>query len=347
MLGTLLVQLKKFEPALQHFQKMMDLAREEPKYQELFKFMVAFCYFKLAKQAKAFEELKSIPIADSKFVNKVQYYSMLAHVELKLEKYQEAVQDFQTCIEQLNLVQSCAANEIQMAQLYYELGLTMYNFASKKIRTSMSAHPEIQDSSSILEAAAENFRKAAQIWDANSDYSQAISTYELLADIYRVLNQPETELEVLILALDKANSIKSELQKIRITKRIVQIQERLGKQQDSIKYLQDLQASIQDNTLVDLITASKTHLDTGKTLFAIKRFDDAAKELVTALNSYRRLKVRQKEELDVLKLLIDLYVAKGESEKADYYANQLKSTSNELQKVIPIKKKNMGGLEDV
>ncbi len=331
MLGTLLVQLKKFEPALQHFQKMMDLAREEPKYQELFKFMLAFCYFKLDNHAKAFEELKSIPIADSKFVNMVQYYSMLAHVELKLEKYEEAVKDFQTCIEQLSKVPSSPAVEIQMAQLYYELGLTQYNFASKKIRTSLSAHPEKQDSSTILTEAAENFSKAAQIWDANSDYSQAISTYELLANIYRILNQPEAELEVLILALDKANSIKSELQKIRITKRIVQIQERLGKQQDSIKYLQDLQASIQDNTLVDLITASKTHLDTGKTLFAIKRFDDASKELVIALNSYRRLKTRQKEELDVLKLLVDLYAAKREPDKVNYYTDQLQTTFKELR----------------
>lgn len=348
MLGTLLVQLKKFEPAAQHFHKTMDLAKAEPKYQELFKFMLAFCYFKLNDNAKALKELKEIPIAETKFVNQIQYFSMLAHVELKFDKYDEAIKDFQTCLQITSQAPSSPAMEIQMAQLHYELGFTLYNFAGKKIQMSISPQPETQvDASTILSEAAENFEKAARLWDANSDYSQAISTYELLANIYRILNQPETELETLVIALDKANSIKSELQKIRITKRIVQIQESLGKQQDSVKYLQDLQASIQDNTLVDLITASKTHLDTGKTFLAIKKYDEAAKELVAALNSFRRLKVRQQEELDALKLLIDLYTATGETDKVNYYSGQLQSTATELQKVIPVTVDYAGSLQEV
>ncbi len=348
MLGTLLVQMKKFQPATQHFQKTMELAKAEPKYQELFKFMLAFCYFKLDNFAKALEELKAIPIAETKFVNQLQYYSMLAHIDLKLEKYEEAITQFQTCLQIINQAPASPAMEVQMAQMHYELGLTQYNFAGNRIRTSMSTQSETQvDTHALLTDAAENFEKAARLWDANSDYSQAISTYELLANIYRILNQPETELETLVMALDKANSIKSELQKIRITKRIVQIQESLGKQQDSVKYLQDLQASIQDNTLVDLITASKTHLEAGKALLAVKNYDEAAKALVNALNSFRRLKVRQQEELDVIKLLIDLYTTKGETDKANYYSSQLQTAAAELQKVISVSIDYAGSAQEV
>jgi tetratricopeptide (TPR) repeat protein len=231
MLGTLLVQMKKFQAALNHFLHLSSMAsaKHELKYQELFSYMLGLCYYKLGNYQKSYENLAKINILESKFVDKLKYFSLMARDKIKLEKFKEAIEDLEYVIQILTQLPESKGKDVQIAQMNYELGLALYSYViqNTKDNTTKSVKELKQEFAPFLLRAINHFGQSAKIWEDLSNLPQSISTLELIGNIYRMVNQPKDELLILKKTVEKAKILKNTAIITKSNERIKELKEKI------------------------------------------------------------------------------------------------------------------------
>ena len=171
LLATIELQLKRYEKAIYFFDLVIPLAIEvqHTKYLEISQFMSGFCNYKLENYEDAIIYLRKINPESASNINKIQYYTILARCLMKVEKLEDAKENFNKSLNILNNQTQNDSLNAQKAQIYYDLSLLLYQTATNVLRQKgFSAQDEYN---SLLSQSIKNLQHAYDLWYNLRDYS--------------------------------------------------------------------------------------------------------------------------------------------------------------------------------
>lgn len=349
LISTILLQLKKFQPALVYYTNLIPLASEmaHQKYQELGLFMQGFCHYKMRNFMDALDVFNQLSIFQTQFVNKVQYYSIKGQTQANLQMHQEAIESLNQA--SLLLGQQPLSEKIQKqhALILNDLALQYYRSVIFLLKTQgfmqFSQGEDLQDQ---LKTAISFYIQAISIWDLLGDYKNAIRAHQMVGNIYSFLLNSSKQLEHLLAALDKVDYINNYALKLNISFQIVTVYESLNANDAIIHFLQNLGAQLTNNAFVDLLSIAKIHFLIGKAFIAVDQRRNASGELIMAINNLKKLKNPVSEELEAHSLLIDLYTKEKNEPKVSYYTERLEKLQRKYQSIQPASISRLGVIRD-
>ncbi|UYP46867.1 hypothetical protein NEF87_003152 [Candidatus Lokiarchaeum ossiferum] len=349
LISSILVQLKKFQPALIYYTNLVPLATEmsHQKYKELGLFMQGFCHYKMRDFMDAMDTFNQLPIFQSQFVNKVQYFSLKGQTQANLQMHQEAIESLSQASLLLSQQPVTQMLQKQHAQILNDLALQYYKSVISLLKTQGFFHhaqgDELQDQ---LKTAISYYIRAISLWDLLGDYKNSIRAHQMVGNIYGFLLNPSKQLDHLLTALDKVDQLNNYALKLNIAFQIVEIYESLKEYDAIIHFLQNLGAQLTNNAFVDLLSIAKIHFLIGKAFIAVDQRRNAAGELIMAINNLKKLKNPVPEELEAHSLLIELYKEEQDETKVAYYTDRFEKLQKKYHAIQPVSLSRLGVIKD-
>ncbi len=345
LLATILTQLRKYEAAIDYFKSLHKLAKkmEYNKYIELSQFMKGFVNYKLRNYLETKEIFSKIEIDGSKFINKLQFYSLCGKINKKLELFEIAIDYYNKALEHSFTMDESKGLKKQRGQVLFELGLVHYQFAISKLKkkgiTSESAMKNIKP---FMNHSIDYFKSAVKVLETLHDFRKTGKIYQIIANIYGFLQETEKQANSMMQALEMNRKIDNLSQQIEITNEIIRLMETQEKYQKIIKIIQSTLQNLKQQAFVDSYTLAIFHFKMAKAYHKLEEYDDAVMELVGAIKTFKKLDINIPEHQDSLRLLIDIYGKKGNEDKKNYYEYELSKLEKKKEKGK--RKKNQLGL---
>jgi tetratricopeptide (TPR) repeat protein len=338
LLATIELTLKRYEKAIGYFDQVIPLATEvqHTKYLEIAQFMTGFCNYKIEKFEDAIIQLRKLNPETSTNINKIQFHTILARCLMKVGNLDEALTNLNQALQIIEKQPSTDALKAQKAQIFYDLSIIQYQKATNILRVKGFSAKEEYDSQ--LLQAIKNLQNSYEIWQLLNDYNHAISCLKLMGNLYEVFGNLEKTLDCYLLALKTIEAKNDMGNKVKITSRIIQIQARLNKWEDVIKIIEDILFHISDYAFIDLLTLANLHKELGNARWKLGQDKFAVAELITALNSLKKLQHFHYEQLDIIQLIIDIYQKSHDKEKVEYYKEEMEQIKRKIETLPSTKK---------
>jgi len=345
-LGSILSQLNKVKAALDYYEQLEPLSEQlqHQKYHETSLFMAGFCAFKIEDFEKALEKFKKLDAEEIQFINKFQFYFLFGRV-LRLSGQTENAIEVLLKANQISLSMEDSKDiKEKRAKLLLELGHTNYNMATQIVKSGKFDQKKLE---SYLLNAINQYEDSIEIWKEIDDFSALISTYQLLGNIFNVLNNPSQAIEYYRNALKYAEEINDIASRFRIFNFIVQTLVNLNMHEVIVKEIDEMLSKMISFAFMDLFTISSFHKQIGESLFKLGKDKDALSELLISLNIYNKFETPAAEALPTLQLIIDIYKNSNEEKYISYYEEQYNDIKDKIQETEIDKKKAFGILGEV
>ena len=192
-----------------------------------------------------------------------------------------------------------------------------------------------------------NYEDSIEVSKELDDFSALISTYQLLGNIFNVLNNPSQAVGYYRNALKYAEEINDVVSRFRIFSFIIQTLVNLNLHEVIVKEIDEMLSKMISFAFTDLYTVSSFHRQLGESLFKLGKDKDALSELLISLNIYNKFETPAPEALPTLQLIIDIYKNSNEEKYISYYEDQYNDIKEKIQETEFDKKKAFGILGDV
>ena len=240
IIASIFTQQKKFKVAKGYFKRLQKLAKElqHDKYRETSIFMGGFCAYKNENYTSAKKKFEKIDVLKSKFINKLQYFTIYGRLLANHDKYEEALQSLLKALEISSELEDRDIIKKQKSQILYDLGILNYKIAVNDLKNSGITQKE--NYYTYLKEAIYYFNRAADILITLKDFNMLIQIYQLIGNIYESLDEDLNSLEYYEKALNAAEISKTPNKEIKILNRIVQKQAKLGMHQENLNPHQEI-----------------------------------------------------------------------------------------------------------
>jgi tetratricopeptide (TPR) repeat protein len=349
LISTILLQLKKYRASIKYFESLNDLAKgaNHQKYLEISTFMLGFANNKLNQITEAISWLEKIDIETTQFVNKLQYFSIMGRLYSRNDLYDKAESCLKEALSQSKVMKESTGLKRQQAQILYDIGYQIHRQAVLEIKTKGFEQQSNETTKNLMLSAIDYFSQSAVLWDNLNEYKNFVHTYHHIGGIYGYLLDVEKQLESFMKALTVAEKLNEIIIKLQIIDEILFINTRLEKYETNITLLQSLLDGIKDMTLIDIFSIAGIHFKIGKNFDKLGQTEESIKNLLLALNGYKRSKVPTQEQLSIVDMLIEIYEKKGETDKIEYYSQQRDELKVKFKKPIQKGKSSIGILKDI
>ena len=328
LIGSLLAQQKKYETAKKYFDQLERLAIElnHDRYLELALFMEGFFEYKKENFASARKKFEEIHILKSKFINKLQYYTIYAKILHYYENYEGALQNLLNALENITLIKEPDKLKHQQIQILYEIGIIDWKIAMQGIQNFGISR--INEFKPFLQEAINKFVQCAEILIELNDLEKLISVFQLIGNLYESLDDNSKFLEYYHKAMDYTYNEKFLGKRVKIFNRIVHKQMQLKRYNENISLLKDFLRNEKELKFIDLYTISILRWRLANAYLAIGKRTEGLSELLSVYECFKNFKVPVNEEFEILNQFIKIYEEIKDHEKVSHYKNELKNLSN-------------------
>ena len=184
IIASIFTQQKKFKGAKGYFKRLQKLATDlqHDKYRETSIFMGGFCAYKNENYAAAKKKFEKIDVSKSKFINKLQYFTIYGRLLANHDKYEEALQSLLKALEISSELEDRDIIKKQKSQILYDLGIINYKIAVNDLKNSGITQKE--NYYTYLKEAINYFNRAADILIALKDFNMLkIAQFFLFASV--------------------------------------------------------------------------------------------------------------------------------------------------------------------
>ena len=161
------------------------------------------------------------------------------------------------------------------------------------------------------------------LWVDLQEYKNAIRNAQYIGNIYEVLGDRDKMLENYRNALEMAEQTKDFPSKIKLIKRIVKMQTKMGLYAQTAMDLQHIITDLGESTFIDLVSMGNFHHQLADTLWLLDQKEDAVGEYLSALNLYAKLAIPTPDQIPATERLIEYYQGKHEGDRVQFYQDQL------------------------
>ncbi len=346
ILGSILVQQKKYQTAQQYFVHLHDTAEElqTQKYQEQGLFMAGYCAYQREAYREAQDFFQKLEKISLNFVSRAKFHFFYGQSLARGEEHKKAIQYFLQVLEQHETGEKDDVAQRINAQSLQALGMEYYKHLAQEMQRGFMKMEAIR---SDLTKAIDYFKAAADVWQKIGDHVQVIQIYEMLATIYGVLGLNIVVLEYYEKALDLSEKANDLPQKFRIFQRIVQKEAELGMHKDLLQKIDKFLGTIGTHAYVDLVTIGRLHYQLGLSLVQLEKVQDALSEFLIALTIFRKTGTLFKEQAFVLRAMIDACHKRGERDAEKLYADSLKEVTAQIKEEPVVSRRAVGGLNGI
>jgi len=346
ILASLFTQKKNFIVAGQYFKRLEDLAikLEHQKYREISEFMQGFCLFKNEDFIEALKKFEQIDIKSSKFINKLQFFTIYGRILMNQEKFEEALQELKEALTISTEAKQSINIKKQQSQLLYELGVIKYKTAVKKIKALGLKNDEYRTN---LKEAIDFFERSEKLLMELKEHKKLSNIFQLIGNIFEILENQEIALEYYEKAYKSAETSKDLLKMVNLFNRIIQKQKKLNFHEKSIIKLRDFLSNIDQYNFIDLYTIAMFHLQLADSLLTTGKNSEGLNELIKSYEILSAFKIPIFEELDLLNRIIQEYSKRKDHDQINYYIEEYKKVSNNLKSVTIEKPKHFSPLGDI
>ncbi len=331
IIASILTQQKKFSLANNYFNQLESLAKEldHERYIEISNFMMGFNAYKDEKFATARKKLQTINISHSKYISKLQYYTIYSRILQYYENYEDAIQYLLKALES-NIERDKSNRRMNLQfQILYEIGTTYYKMAVDNINNSGISENELYKK--FLKEALNYLKRSSEIIVKLDDVNKIIDIFQLIGNLNESLGENDRFLEYYHKALDYSSKNGFFQKEVRLLNRIVQKQMELGMHKQNRKLLKNFLLNEDQYKFIDFYTIAMLHWKLANSLLALGEKDRALLELIKTYEILNLFKTPIHEELDVLNQIIELYNERNEKDKVIYYKNQSNFLSGKLE----------------
>jgi tetratricopeptide (TPR) repeat protein len=335
LLSTIFIQQKRYFVARNYYNRLEGLAQEQgnQKYLEQGQFMQAYCSYMIEDYPQTTEILNRIQLEKTQFVNKLQYYAIRGRALTKLELFESAKDAFEQAIE-ISADQQASDSLIrQRAQIFFELGSVYFQLAMASLKTHGLA--DRTEMITLMDNAIEKYKLAGDNFAKLEDWPWLIHIYQVIGNISEYLGDRSKQLQYYREALEYSEKINDNPSKLKILKRIVQIQTVLGMHAQNVLDLQRIINEIGESAFIDLYSLAYFHQNLAENLISLQQPQDALSEYIIAQNYYKKFKIPGPELVDVLRRIHQIYLDQKDTEKATYYQDQIQRVEEQINKLEP------------
>jgi tetratricopeptide (TPR) repeat protein len=341
---------KRYQVGRNYYDRLEKLASEldHREYLELAQFMQGNCSYLIEDYVKAMEKFEAIRIDETKYTNKLQYFKILGKTYIKLDLFEKAVASLQRALEVSQKLPPSDKITREQAFIYDDLGLSYWQLAVTILTSKGFA--EKDQMLELLRQAIKHYELGLGQWEKLQEFRMVIRDFQFIGNIHELLGEKEQMLQSYRNALEAAENMNDFSTKIRLLKKVIQIQDRLEMYTQNAIDLQHILMDLGNSAFADTLSMGTFHQQLGDALWALDQKKEAYEEYLAALNLLRKLKVPVKEELHVLKRITEFHQRKGEEEKVQYYTDQLAKTQDRFNKATPItvgKARRLGQVKEI
>jgi tetratricopeptide (TPR) repeat protein len=347
IMGSMFTQQKKFKTAKEYFKRLNVLADElqHDKYFETSSFMEGFCDYKNENIITASNKLEKIDISKSKFINKLQYFSIYGRILANQENFQLAKENF---IEALKISTTIKESDLTLRQkllILHDLGVTNYKIGIEILKNSGIKKEE--EYLAYLKEAIDYFNKAIGISKKLDDFNMLSQIYQLIGNIYEFIGDNSKALESYDDALISAEKSNNFSRKVIILGRIIQKLTELGKHEDCVAKINDFLTYLDEYKFIDLFTVSKFHKSLANSLILLGKKEDGLSHLTKAYEIIKTFKTPVSEELEILNQIVEIFSELKNDEKVKLFKEEIEIASNKLEKISYQKPKTFRPLGEI
>ncbi len=345
--GSLFAQQKKFQVAEGYFKQLEELAEElqHQKYSELSTFMQGFCSYKNENYISAQKKFDKLNISKTKFLNKLQYFTIYGRILANLEKFEGSLQNLLRALVISTNMKTSDLVIRQQSQILYDLGVINNRIAVEKLK-GLGINKK-EDYQTYLQEAINYFERALELLVELNDSDKIIQIYLLIGNIFEFLEKELESLGYYEKALDVSIKSNNPSKRIKILNRVVQKQIKLKKYEESISELNDVLSNIDEYKFVDLYTIASFHRQLANCLNAIGKKTEGLLELLNTYEILKTFKTPVYEELDVLNQIVEIYTEMNDSEKISHFKEEINNVSDKIKSIAIQKPKAFRPLGEV
>ncbi|MFX0070495.1 MAG: tetratricopeptide repeat protein [Candidatus Hermodarchaeota archaeon] len=332
IIGSILMQKRKFKSAKKKFKKLEVLANElnHEKYKELSLFLEGFCAYKNENFVSARKKFEKISILNSKYVNKLQYYTIYGRVLEHFESNEEALQNLLKALIITDGIKEKENIRNQQAQILYYLGIINYKIALENLNRLGISQKDLL--SANLKETINYLNRAINILKNSKNNEKIIVLYQLIGSIYENLNQNNKALDFYRKILEITTEKTFRAKKVSMLTRIIQIQTHLGMYDKNIILLNEFFEQNNDTTYMDLFTVISLHNQLADSYIGNGENDKALSELLNTYRIIKDSKIYTINFIEIVKKIIQLYELINEDEKISYYKKELENIKKKFKK---------------
>ena len=347
IMGSMFTQQKKFKKAGEYFKRLRKLAEElqHDKYIETSTFMEGFCEYKNENLASARKKFEKLEISKTKFINKLQYFTIFGRILANQEKFEGAKQNLLNALE---LSGESAKTNIalkQQSQILYDLGVINYKIAINGLKSS--GIKKEGEHLIHLKEAIKCFDRAIEMLRQIDDFNTLFLIYHIVGNIYEFLEEDLNALKYYEEALDYAVKGNNPSKEIIVLNRIIQKQSKLGMHEQIIKRINEFLLKVDEYRFMDLYSVSTFHRQLAKSLIIVDKKEEGLSHLIKAYEILKSFKNPVFEEVDLLNQIIGIFKEQNNEEKVNIYSEELKNASNKLKEIEQHKPKTFRPLGEI
>ncbi len=347
IMASMFTQQKKFKKAGEYFKRLRKLAEElqHDKYLETSTFMEGFCEYKNENLSSARKKFEKLEISKTKFINKLQYFTIFGRILANQEKFEEAKQNL---LKALELSGESAKTDIalkQQSQILYDLGVINYKIAINGLKSS--GIKKEGEHLILLKEAIKCFDKAIEMLRQIDDFNTLFLIFHIVGNIYEFLEEDLNALKYYEDALDYAVKGNNPSKEIIVLNRIIQKQSKLGMHEQIIKRINEFLLKVDDYRFMDLYSVSTFHRQLAKSLIIVDKTEEGLSHLIKAYEIVKSFKNPVFEEVDLLNQIIGIFKEQNNEEKVTIYSEELKNASNKLKEIEQQKPKTFRPLGEI
>ena len=331
IIASILTHQKKFSVANECFRQLEALAVElnHERYMEIANFMMGFNAYKDEDFASARKKFEKINIPKSKFIKKLQYYTIYSRILQYYEDYEDALQNLLKALKiSIEMEKSDKSRSLHF-QILYEIGIMYYKIAAENIKNSGISENKMYKT--YLKDALNYFKRSSEILVELNDANKLIYVFQLIGNLYESLGDNHRFLEYYNKALDYSTRNRFVQKEVKILNRIIQKQMELKMYEKNIEMIKNFLLNEDEYKFIDLYTMAILHWQLANSLLALREKDKGLSELIKTHEILKSFKTPIHEELDVLNQIIEFYDERNENEKISFYKNEFNILSSKLE----------------
>jgi len=331
IIASILTHQKKFSVANEYFRQLEALAIElnHERYMEISNFMMGFNAYKDEDFASARKKFEKINISKSKFIDKLQYYTIYSRILQYYEDYEDALQNLLKALK-ISIEKEKSGKKMNLQfQILYEIGIMYYKIAAENIKNSGISENKLYKT--YLKDALNYFKRSSEILVELNDANKLTYVYQLIGNLYESLGNNHRFLEYYNKALDYSTRNRFVQKEVKILNRIIQKQMELKMYEKNIELLKNFLLNEDEYKFIDLYTIAILHWQLANSLLALREKDKGLSELIKTYEILKSFKTPIHEELDVLNQIIEFYDERNENEKISFYKNEFNILSSKLE----------------
>jgi len=331
IIASILTHQKKFSVANEYFRQLEALAIElnHERYMEIANFMMGFNAYKDEDFASARKKFEKINIPKSKFIKKLQYYTIYSKILQYYEDYEDALQNLLKALK-ISIEKEKSGKKMNLQfQILYEIGIMYYKIAAENIKNSGISENKLYKT--YLKDALNYFKRSSEILVELNDANKLTYVYQLIGNLYESLGNNHRFLEYYNKALDYSTRNRFVQKEVKILNRIIQKQMELKMYEKNIELLKNFLLNEDEYKFIDLYTIAILHWQLANSLLALREKDKGLSELIKTYEILKSFKTPIHEELDVLNQIIEFYDERNENEKISFYKNEFNILSSKLE----------------